>query len=181
MKASTLASIMIFVFAVLVITESCATKRIAISCEDVKQKIDGTWINPDNPGGGAWVGWIQDVKDTTDAFHFQKFILASDNNEWYFYQSLDDPMPFASGKYTVIDSWLDRKGYVYCKLFLDRHGASKFFALLKINQSGTVLEQSYHYGGNYKYPEKIVTHDIIVENFRSSEVSMYYNVFYRQE
>ena len=181
MKTRTLASFLILIFTVLIIIGSCATKKIAVSHEDVSQKIEGTWINPDNPGSGGWVGWVEDVKDTADAFHFQKLILTSDNSEWYFYQSLDDPMPFASGKYTLIDSWTDRKGNAYYQIFHDRHGASKFFSLLKINQSGTVLEQSYYYGGNYKYPEKIVTHDIIVDDFRSSEVSMYYNIFYRQE
>ncbi|HUT65975.1 MAG TPA: hypothetical protein VMZ05_07475 [Spirochaetota bacterium] len=179
MKTRTLPSILILVLTALICVGSCATKRIAVSHEDVIQKLDGTWINPDNPVGGTYVDLTQDATDTADFFHFQKFVLTSDN-EWYFYQSLNDPMAFASGPYTIMDSWSDRKGNVYCQIFLDRRSMSKCFTLLKINKSGTVLEQSYYYGGNNKYPEKIIPHDIIVDDFRSSDVSMYYNIFYRQ-
>jgi hypothetical protein len=90
MKTRTLILICFLCFSVLLIVGSCATKRTAVSHEDVSQKIDGTWINPDNPGGDLPVGWLEDVKDVTDAFHFQKFILTSDNNEWYIYKLLDD-------------------------------------------------------------------------------------------
>jgi hypothetical protein len=181
MKVRTFISILILVSGILIVVGSCATKRMAVSHEDVTQKIDGTWINPDYPTGGTYVDLTQDATDTVDFFHFQKFILKTDDNEWYFYQSLDDPMAFASGPYTIIDSWLDSKGNVYCQIFLDRRGMSKCFALVKVNESNTVLEQCYYYGGNNKYPEKIVTYDIIVDDFRSSDVSMYYNIFYRQE
>jgi hypothetical protein len=179
MKARTFVSNLVLVLTLMITTSSCATKKIAISHEDVIQRFEGTWINPDYPAGGTYIDLTQDATATTDFFHFQKFILTSDNNEWSFYQSSDDSMAFASGQYTVMNSWLDRKGSVYCQILFDRRGASKCFALIKINESGTVLEQCYYYGGNDKYPEKIVTHDIIIDDFRSTEVSMYYNIFYR--
>jgi len=179
MKARMIVSISILVFVVLIVAGSCATKRIAVSPEEVSQKIEGTWINPDYPVGGTFIDLTQTATDTADFFHFQKLTFTS--KKWYFYQSLDDTIGFASGVYTIMDSWMDRKGNAYCQIYLPRGKASVCFALLKVDKTGTVLEQCYYYGGNNKYPEKIVTHDIIVDDFRSPDVSMYYNIFYRKE
>jgi hypothetical protein len=44
----------------------------------------------------------------------------------------------------------------------------------------TAFEQTFYFGEEEKYPTRIVTYDVIVDDFRLSDVSKYYKIFNRQ-
>ena len=92
---------------------------------------------------GTYVDLTQNAKDSADFFHFQKFVFTSEKN-FSCYHSVDDMLPFGPGKYTVINSWVDRKGNTYCKAKCQILSGSRLYALWKLNVSNTVLEQNYY-------------------------------------
>jgi len=178
MKTRTFVVVLILVLAVLVIIDGCATSKKAISHEDVVEMFSGTWANLDNPTMGTYANLTQDATEM-DWFHNQKFVLTL-NKEFRLYHSVDDVMTFMSGKYTVINSWEDRKGNIYCQAMCKAYTGSKFYALWKIDESNTVLEQNFYYGGSGKYPTNIITHDVIEDDLSKTDGRLYYNIYYRQ-
>ena len=114
MKTRKLVSILIFVLAVQFIAVSCATMKKAISHEDTIKKFSGTWVNLDNPV--TYTGYADPTKikeEQAEWYHFQKFVLTTDSL-FECYHSADDLIPFCPGKYTVKESWVDRKSNTYC-------------------------------------------------------------------
>jgi len=67
------------------------------------------------------------------------------------------------------------------KILCQAANGSRFYAHWKLDESNTVLEQNCCYGGGEKYPTKILTHDVFMDDFNSKDVSMYYNIYYCQE
>ena len=133
----------------------------------LKHTFTGTWVSHDNPMSGTYVDLTQNAKDSADFFHFQKFVFTSEKN-FSCYHSVDDMLPFGPGKYTVINSWVDRKGNTYCKAKCQILSGSRLHAFWKLNVSNTVLEQNFYYGGDEKYPTKIIKHDDIEDDYSST-------------
>jgi hypothetical protein len=173
MKTRTFIFMSIFLLAVTFLFAEDVKKEI--SDEEAVEMLSGTWINPDNPSSASI--------DKLQA-HFQKLVL-TENKVFECYHSVDDTLDFSRGHYTVINSWVDRKGNTYCQakwLFVT---GSMIYALYKLDDSNTVLEQNFYYTRSIwdeeKYPTEIITHDVIVEdNSFWSYDNRYYNIFYRQ-
>jgi hypothetical protein len=173
---------MINVLIVLLISGGCATTKKAISHEEAVEIFSGTWVNLDNPITYSDYGDPTKSEEEQAAwFHFQKFVLTT-NGLFECYHAADDPVSFAPGKYTMKESWVDSKGNTYCQIMCQLRSGSRLYMLIKLEETNRVMEQNFFYGGQYKYPEKIVRHDIYVDDdYTTTEMSMYYNIFYRQE
>lgn len=130
-----------------------------------------TWVNYDNP--------IVSDRSDIDFYHYQKLELTSGSG-FLLYRSANYPKPLNWGKYTVIKSWVDRKGNTYCQAMLQFITASRIYALWRLDESNTVFEENFYYGGFEQYPAKIVTHYIIEDDILTPTGTLYYNIFYRQ-
>jgi hypothetical protein len=164
------------------IVGGCATTKETISHEEAFEMFNGTWVNLDNPA--TYSGYGDPTKSEEEQaawFHFQKFVLTT-NGLFECYHAADDPISFAPGKYTVKESWVDRKGNIYSQIMCQLRSGSRLYMLLKLDETNTVLEHNFYYGGQYKYPDKIVKHDVYADDDNTTtEVSMYYNIYYRNE
>ena len=169
MKTRMFVSIIILVLAVLIAVGSCVTGKNSIAEEELIEKFTGIYVNINYDG--------------SNKFHSQKFEITSEKH-WGFYLKIDDPVACGAGYFKVVNSWVDRKGNIYCqaKMYFGPT-VSRIWALWRLDKSGEVLEQTFWYGGKEKYPDKIVNHDIPMDadDFSSQEVSLWYNIYNRQE
>jgi len=127
MKTRMFISILILVLAVLIIAGSCATRKIAISDEELSNAYVGAWINP-------------------DATYYQKFEFLSDRKWQEYYRLVSDSVS-EYGEHTIIDQWKDKDGNIFfeSKFKTVRSGVSGFF-LVKTNNSENTLEMLIEYG-----------------------------------
>ncbi|MHA2172948.1 MAG: hypothetical protein ACXAB7_24055 [Candidatus Kariarchaeaceae archaeon] len=129
MKTRTFVSILLFVLAVLIVAGSCATTKEAISHEEAIQIFSGTWVNLDNPVDyTSYADPSKSIEEQAANFHFQKFVLTT-NGLFGCYHAVDDPFPFGPGKYTVKDSWVDRKGNTYAQIMCEVRSGSRLYML----------------------------------------------------
>jgi hypothetical protein len=110
MKTRTFVSILILVFAVLTIAGSCATRKKAISDEDLSKAYTGTWINEEY----QYVWW-----------RVEKIVLFTDGT-WERYPSIDSDYVFCHGKNTILEKWKDSNGNIWheCHWECFTHGNS---------------------------------------------------------
>jgi hypothetical protein len=132
MKTRTFVSILILVFAVLIIAGSCATRRKAISEKDFFEASSGTWINTEYTGG---------VKD-------HKKIFYSDGT-WDAFSSAAVTSRTCYGQNTMKEMWTDSKGDIWytCSWECFQHGSTGY-EMGKIINSGKTLEIIFSYGGS---------------------------------
>ena len=179
MRPARFASIMILMVTASIMAEGCATKK-AITHDYASNRLIGKWVNTDNPDSGTYVDLTQDASDTAEFFHPQKLILTS-KKIWQVHHSTDDPLAAGYGTYTIRKCWVDVKENTFCQALLQFVSGSRFYTLFKLDSSNAVLECNWYYGGEERYPEKIIEHDVIIDDFRSSDVSLYYNIYHRLE
>lgn len=153
MKARTLVSILILVLAVIIIDGSCATRKKAVSDEDLSRAYTGTWINKDY----KYEWW-----------RVEKIVLFADGTyERYF--SIDSYDVFAQGKNTIIDKWKDSNGSIWyeCHWECFTHGNSGY-RLTKISDSGNTIEML------------AVVGELRFEEWDPDSYPTLYSIYYRQ-
>ena len=150
MKTRTLISILILVFAVLIIAGSCATTKKAISEEDFFEAWSGTWINKDYGGD------------------YQKIITYPDGT-FENYGKIPSTKPGTWGKMTIIEKWVDPKGNVwYRSQFENFYFGRKGYEMGKISDSGNTLEIIW---AGEDYP---------IEEWKPDKFEYNYEIYYRQ-
>ena len=160
MKTKTLVSILILVLVVLIIAGSCATGKKMITVDDAIKQFEGVYVNTEYSG----------VKAT----HPQKFVITSDGRLEYWSIATHD-IPMFRWQYTVVESWVDSKGSLYC--IVDKSaGYEKTKELWKLDKSGNTLEVNFRFGSGGDYPTKI---DPIPDPYAFRPI--YYCIWYRQE
>ena len=151
MKTRTLVSILILVLAVLIIAASCATRKIAISDEELSDAYTGTWINEEAGWGIPKIVYFPDGT-------FKEYI------------GIDTERFVCAGKDTIIDQWKDPKGNLFyeAKWECFTHGNAGY-ELVKISDSGNTLERLF------------TSHDLRVEEWDPDNIHYNYRIWYRQE
>jgi hypothetical protein len=151
-------SVLILVFAVLIIAGGCATGKKIISIDDAMKQFEGVYVNTEYSG--------------QDPHYPQKFVIASDGRieRW---ASATSEYPSIKGEYTIAKSWTDLKGNMYCTVDVKQYGEARTQDLWKLDKSGKTLEVNYLLGHVGEYPTKI---DPNVEPWGP----LYYCIFYRQ-
>jgi hypothetical protein len=143
-------SILTFVFAVLIIAGSCATRKIAISDEELSDAYTGTWINEE-------AGW-----GTPKRVFFP-------DGTWKEYIGIDTERAFCESEDIIIDKWKDSKGNIFFESSWECliHGDSGY-QLVKISDSGNTLELLF------------TTHELRVEEWDPDSIFSTYRIWYRQ-
>jgi hypothetical protein len=125
MKTRTLISILILVFATLIIMESCATsKKAYVAKED--EVLYGTWINTEYDAS-----WI-----------YAKIIIKQDGT-WDEYSLTYSDRPVYQGECTITNKWTDSEGYILYKSVITRIGKPSYrsyYVFSKIDKTGKVYE-----------------------------------------
>jgi hypothetical protein len=151
MKTKTFISILILVLAVLIIAGSCATRKIAISDEELSNAYIGTWIN-------------QDIWNTRG---FPKIEFFPDRT-WYEYASIDSESASHEGELTIIGQWKDSNGNIFFESkFKCMVCGNSGYMLQKISDSENTLEIIYSEGERK------------IEEWNTGRY--YYRIYYRQE
>jgi hypothetical protein len=131
--------------AVMVIAESCATRKKAISDEELSNPVSGTWIN------------------TEVGFYKPKVVWYDGRYEQY--TAIENETPYCYGDIEVLEKWMDSNG----DIFLENRWECEYhrnmgYELLRISDSGNTLERLYTKGekrivewdpGNLHYTYKI--------------------------
>lgn len=121
MKTRIMLRSVFFPLLALLMLGGCATAKS--SPKSIEEMSYGTWINKSNAP--------------------QKTVRAA--GTWKDYQHASDPMPFREATEQIVDRWTDSQGVAWLKTSdelvspPDQKGI-KFYSLLKISKSGTVLE-----------------------------------------
>lgn len=155
MEIRTLVSILIFVLAVLMITQSSmAGKKEYVATED--EEIYGIWINPD----------YNDMEPRA------KFIAKQDTFETY--HKTDSTHRNTWGECTITDKWTDSEGNIWYKyvdtlsFYAGIKRTTPRYCLAKIDKSGNILERVV---SGIDYPAEL-----------GPDVLLYtYTIHYRQE
>ena len=125
MKTRAFVSILILVLAVLITAGSCATRKIAITDEDLSNAYTGTWINEE----------YDDI-----AGKKPKKVYFPDGT-WKRYRNIDSEYFSCEGEDILVDKWKDPNGTIFfeskCECF--SHGNTGY-QLAKISDSGNTLE-----------------------------------------
>ena len=138
MKTRTLISILILVFAVLIVIGNCATgKKVYVAKED--EELYGTWANPDyNYAAYATPKFVYHPDGKSEGY-----ILDTETHaHWY-------------GEFIVTNKWIDSEGNIWYTIIFKWYVQYEY-GLLKITNSGKTLEFAY---GN-EYPKEIDSSDI---------------------
>jgi len=103
---------------------SCATTKTPLPTDNIDELL-GTWVNPDYDG----------IADPTRA----KGIFNEDGTiEWYIF--LKGGNPYNVHYIDVKEKWMDRKGAVLFKAFVDKRMVSNMNVLIKIDSDRKTLE-----------------------------------------
>ena len=150
MKTRTYVSILILVLAVLIVVGSCATRKIAISDEDLSNAYTGTWINPEATSEAVKVVYFPD-------------------GSWNRYLSIDTDHAFCEVKDTIINKWKDSNGNIFFESKVEdvTHGQSGY-NLVKISDSVNTLEML------------LTLRDLRVEEWEPDKFEYTYYIYYRQ-
>jgi hypothetical protein len=159
-QTRTLVSILILVFAVLIIVGSCATGKKIITVDDAMKKFEGIWINTEYA--------------ESDFMHPQMFIITSDGGIEY-RQLSTKTIPTNQGKYTVAESWTDSKGNIYSTVDTKWKIGWHTQELWKLDKSGNILETNYKLTMDEEYPTKIDPNPD-----PNAFTPIYYCIYYRQ-
>ena len=126
MKTRTFVSILILVLAVFIIVGSCATRKIAISDEELTKAYIGTWIHQGAP-------------------YYQKFEFIPDR-KWQEYVLVDSERISEYGELTIIDQWKDKDGNIFFESkFKCLHCGVYGSLMVKTNNSENTLEMLIAY------------------------------------
>jgi hypothetical protein len=153
MNARMLRLILILVSALLIIVGSCATRKIAISDEDLTKAYTGTWINKEYDASSFIVAKIIYFPDGT----------------WKRYKGVEDKYPFDKGENTITEKWIDSNGDIWFECTWESNIFGGGHQLTKISNSGNTLEElSILYGRR-------------VEKWDPNDLNYNYKIYYRQE
>jgi len=154
MKARTLVAISIFILAVLIVVNSCATKRKAISEEDFFKTWSGTWINTE-------------LKGVTG---FEQKIITYPDGTWKYYTFATDTSTQCEGINTFSVMETDSEGNIWyiCKWKCLSHGSERF-QMGKISDSGNTMEFIKHH---YK--------ELTIKEWDPDDIRYTYRIYYRQ-
>ena len=121
MKTRMCVLILILVSTVLIGTASCATRKIAISDEELSNAYSGTWINP--------------------AVQAEPKMVYFPDGTWKHYPYIDRDIVCCEGKDILIDKWKDSKGIIWFESSWEcfSHGDGGY-VLAKISNAGNTLE-----------------------------------------
>ena len=124
MKTRTLASILIFILAVVIIAGS-GTKKKRISDEDLTNAYTGTWIN-------------------SDYVYKPKMVLYT--GKWELY-NMKREKPVCYGEIELMEKWIDSNGDIFFEYGWEcmNHGTVGY-ELVKISDSGNTMERLYTEG-----------------------------------
>jgi hypothetical protein len=151
LKPRTLMSILILVFAMLIMMGSCATsKKAYVAKED--EELFGIWINFQYDGTNK----------------YSKVQINPDGTWFEYINSYDEKPPFR-GEYTIIEKWTDSEGYIYYKTIVERNDVASdpLYILSKIQKDGNVYED-------------IWTTLHMPEEFDTEKMLYLYRIYYRQ-
>jgi hypothetical protein len=153
MKYGTLASFLIFVFAVLITIGSCsASRKTTINQASIRSIRTGTWINHD-----------YDEKEEPPA----KAVVHSDGSYDLFAEVIDTQKTWW-GQYTITEAWMDSSGtYWYEATFEESWTEAVHYELGKIDTNNTVWEFIYYRAG---FPE----------GWEPENIRYTYRIYYRQ-
>jgi hypothetical protein len=154
MKTKAIVSILILTLVVLIVAGSCATRKIAISEEDLLEAFSGIWINTDYEFKGD-VGYVQ------------KFVWYPDGR-YEGYSLVTHEAPAAYGRYEIIDMWKDSNGDIWYTLKAETP-LSKGYYMGRISDSGNTHETLFNRSGEP------------IEEWDPDHVLYRYWIHYRQE
>lgn len=127
MKIRTLVSILIFVFALMVIVGSCATKKIAITDEDLSSFYSTMWIN--------------------EEMGFYKPKVVWDPGRYEQYTAIENETPYCYGDIEELEKWMDSNGDKFIKNRWEcEYHKNMGYELLRISDSGNTLERLWTTG-----------------------------------
>jgi hypothetical protein len=152
MKIRILVSILILVFAVLLVVGSCSTsKKAYVTKED--EKLFGIWTNPDYDETGI----------------LSKIVVKSEGT-WYEYSRSSNDIPAFKGEYTINEKWTDSEGNILYKTIVTLIGAEHYrpyYILSKIDKTGNIYEDLW-------------TTVHMPTDFNPDNVLYNYRIYYRQ-
>ena len=161
MKSKTLVVVVVILYTLIACIESFAVRKKLISTEEAISKISGVWVNTEYP--------------TEVDNHAQKLIVMKDGKiEWFMDANMIHPNFRAT--YSIVESWTDSRGHIYCTIDQKHMTGCKLKELWKIDKSGKMLEINSKQATGEEYPTKIEHETDIMAN-----PIMYYMVYYRQE
>ena len=119
MKARTFVSILIPVLAVLVIAESCATSKKAVSIEEASEIRSGIWVNE---------------------LYKVNLVVVYPDGRFEQYYDLQQERLNVSGISEIYESWRDSEGVLWYRAHYKNSIGWEGYVLGRINDSGNVLE-----------------------------------------
>jgi hypothetical protein len=155
MKTRTFVSILILVLAVMIIAGSCATRKKALSTDNIDELV-GTWLNPEYEGKGGVI---------------PKFTIKADRTVLW-YASINDKEASYNGKITEIGGkWMERDGSIYYKLIVYHESfVSTDYSLVRFSPDSSFFEEVY-WANPPEYPSE----------FDLENSKLVYRIWYRQE
>ena len=157
MKSRALILILTLVLFVLIVIGSCATRKIAISDEDLVKAYTGTWINEEYDG---------------EEDQGAKIVMFADGT-WERYEHLDtDKYPVSiinKGRNTILDQWKDSEGNIWFESSWECIHRAAGYQLTKISDSGNTLEMLF------------TSYEHRVEEWDPDDIHYTYRIYYRQE
>ena len=151
MKSRTLVPILVLVLGILIIVGSCATRKIAISEEDLSNAYTGTWINPE------------------EDYRMVKMVYFPDGT-WKRFRGIDSEYFACEGEDILIDKWKDSTGNIWFEArwqcFIHGYGG---YLLAKISDSGNTLELLF------------TMQELRVEEWDPDRFEYIYRIYFRQE
>jgi len=142
--------ILFLVLGVLIVAGSCATRKIAISDEDLSNAYTGTWINSETTYEAAKIVYFPDGS-------FNRYV------------SIHTDYASCKVNNTIINKWKDSNGNIFfeSKWECVTHGHNGY-NLVKISDSGDTLEML------------LTLHDLRVEEWEPDNLDYTYYIYYRQ-
>ena len=151
MKTRTVASILILVLAVLIITGSCATDRKAYVAKE-NEELYGNWFN----------------SEYNDSIRAARHIINADGTI-QLHTTDDSPRVVAIHLYTITDKWYDSEGNIWYKQVWIYKTAYRtldtIYEIVRISNSGKTLELIF---SEYDFPKGITADH------------PHYRIYYRQ-
>ena len=128
MKTRRVVSILILVFAVLIVVSSATGKKAQMSEKDLFKKLSGTWVNKDY--------------DAFDTFKLSGKVILRKDGTYHGYSVSDDLKHSITGEYkTIEDIWTDTEGNIWYKATIEENWTTTvMYVLGKIDSSGSVWE-----------------------------------------
>ena len=154
MKTRRWVSVLILLFSVLMIIGSCATRKKAITDEELSKAYTGTWINEEH-------------ERTTNK---RAMIVLFADGTWERYTSLKGGY-HTKGENVILDKWKDSKGNIWFTADWENFTHhTKGNTMIKISESGNTLEE---------LSTLLIQNK--VEEWEPDNPHYLYRIYYRQE